>query len=46
MDIVLAVPIALISLALFPFIALAIKLDDGGPIFIVQERVGKDGPVQ
>ncbi len=30
-----------ISLIFYPFVILAIKLDDGGPIFIVQERVGR-----
>lgn len=30
-----------LSLLLFPFIMLAIKLDDGGDIFIRQERVGR-----
>ncbi len=31
-----------ISLFLYPFVYLAIKLDDGGPIFFRQERVGKN----
>lgn len=31
----------LISLIFYPFVMLAIKLDDGGTIFIVQERVGR-----
>lgn len=31
----------LISLVLYPFIILAIKMDDGGDIFITQERVGR-----
>jgi len=31
----------LISLIFYPFVMLAIKLDDGGAIFIVQERVGR-----
>src|SRR3990167_9697405 len=31
----------LLSLIFYPFITLAIKLDDGGPIFITQERVGQ-----
>lgn len=30
-----------ISLLLYPFIILAIKMDDGGDIFITQERVGR-----
>ena len=29
------------SLLFYPFIMLAIKLDDGGPLFIVQQRVGR-----
>ena len=33
--------LGIVSLVLYPFVALAIKLDDGGPIFIVQERVGR-----
>ncbi|MBI5457104.1 sugar transferase [Candidatus Kaiserbacteria bacterium] len=32
---------ALVSLVFYPFIMLAIKLDDGGDIFIVQQRVGR-----
>ncbi len=31
------------SLPLWILIALAIKLQDGGPVFFLQERVGKDG---
>lgn len=33
----------LFFLGALPFIALAIKIDDGGPIFYKQERLGKDG---
>lgn len=40
---------ALLGLAvfsvLFPFVVLAIKLDDGGPIFYSQERAGQGGRV-
>lgn len=32
-----------LSAPLWPLIALAIKLEDGGPVFYGQERVGKDG---
>ncbi len=40
-DILGALLIGAVSLVLYPLVALAIKLDDGGPIFIVQERVGR-----
>lgn len=30
-----------LSLIVYPFVMLAIKLDDGGPIFITQDRVGR-----
>lgn len=40
-DIVAAVIVGAFSLLLYPFIMLAIKLDDGGDIFISQERVGR-----
>ncbi|HPT62474.1 MAG TPA: sugar transferase, partial [Bacillota bacterium] len=30
---------------LFAIIAIAIKLDSEGPVFFVQERLGKDGKV-
>jgi lipopolysaccharide/colanic/teichoic acid biosynthesis glycosyltransferase len=34
---------AIISLVVYPFVYLAIKLDDNGPLFTYQERVGKNG---
>ncbi len=34
-----------ISLVAYPFVYLAIKLDDGGPLFITQERVGENNKV-
>lgn len=44
-DIVISsVALTLLS-PLMALIALAIKLDDGGPVFYVQNRVGKDGRV-
>jgi len=42
-DIVCATLFFIPSLALYPFVFLAIKLEDGGPLFIVQERVGERG---
>jgi len=40
-DIICATLIGIPSLFAYPFVALAIKIDDGGPIFITQERVGR-----
>jgi exopolysaccharide biosynthesis polyprenyl glycosylphosphotransferase len=45
MDIIVAIPFGLISLVLYPFVILAIKLDDGGPLFFFQERIGKNGQI-
>lgn len=33
----------LVTAILFPFIALAIKIDSPGPVFYTQKRIGKDG---
>jgi len=41
-DVILALLMLLISFFFWPFIALAIKLEDSGPIFYRQERIGKD----
>jgi lipopolysaccharide/colanic/teichoic acid biosynthesis glycosyltransferase len=41
LDVALATLFGIISLIAYPFVALAIKLDDGGDIFITQKRVGK-----
>lgn len=41
MDIVGAIVIGIISLLIYPFVALAIKLDDGGSVFITQNRIGR-----
>lgn len=41
-DIVFSFVFGLISLAFYPFIYLAIKLEDWGPVFIVQNRIGKN----
>lgn len=42
-DIVAALVLGLVSLFLYPFIVLAIKLDDGGPAIISMPRVGEAG---
>ena len=43
MDLVIAIPLGLLSVLLLPFIYSAIRMDDGGPLFVKQERVGKNG---
>lgn len=42
MDVAVSFGVGLISLILYPIVWMAIKLDDGGKLFIVQERIGKD----
>lgn len=41
LDIVITLIVGVIAIVLAPFIALAIKLDDGGPVFIFQDRIGR-----
>lgn len=43
MDLVLGLVLGLVSLVFYPFVILAIKLDDGGELFSFQRRVGKNG---
>lgn len=44
-DIGISLALGLLSLVFYPFVYMAIKLEDRGPIFIVQERVGKNGQI-
>lgn len=41
-DFIIALLLGVISVIFYPFIYLAIKIEDGGKIFIVQDRVGKN----
>lgn len=43
MDISIAFPLGLASLVFYPFVYVGTKMDDGGEIFIRQDRVGKGG---
>jgi len=43
MDIILSLILGVVSLVFYPFVFVAIKLDDKGEIFISQERVGQAG---
>ena len=45
MDIILSLVLGVFSLAMYPFIIILIKLEDGGPVFFVQERIGKNNKV-
>ena len=45
MDMGIASFLGLFSLIFYPFVYVAIKLEDGGPIFISQERIGKDNKI-
>lgn len=42
-DILLAIPVALVTLLFYPFIALATKLSSSGPVLYSQTRTGKMG---
>lgn len=41
MDILISLPLFIISLVVYPFVALAIKLESKGDVFISQQRVGR-----
>ena len=42
MDIILAILLGIPAVLITPFVFLAIKLEDGGQVFFIQERVGKN----
>jgi len=44
-DIIFSFAIGILSLILYPFTALAIKIDDGGSIFYVNKRLGKNNKI-
>lgn len=45
MDTTLALALFIVSLVFYPLVYIAIKMDDGGPIFITQERVGEGNKI-
>lgn len=45
MDAVASLLLGTLSLLLYPFVFIAVKLDDGGRIFVMQERVGQKGNI-
>jgi lipopolysaccharide/colanic/teichoic acid biosynthesis glycosyltransferase len=44
-DIVVAFCLGIVPIVCFPFIYILVKLEDGGPIFISQNRVGRNGKI-
>lgn len=44
-DFVVSGILLVLSSILYPFVALAIKMEDGGPVFITQERVGENNKI-
>ena len=44
-DVAFSVPVGIMTFAVFPFVALAIKFESPGPIFFRQNRVGRYGSV-
>lgn len=44
-DILVALPLGIISLVFYPFVWIGTKLSDGGPLFFSQDRIGKGGKV-
>jgi len=44
-DFIIALVCGFISLILYPFVYIAIKLEDRGPVFVIQERIGKEGSI-
>ncbi|MGB8816018.1 MAG: sugar transferase [Minisyncoccia bacterium] len=44
-DIFWSLVIGIITLIFYPFVYLAIKLEDGGPVFISQDRIGLNGNI-
>lgn len=45
MDICIALPLCLVPFITYPFALLAMKLEDGGPVFTHQDRVGQNNKI-
>jgi len=45
MDILISVPLLIVPILTYPVAFVAMKIEDGGPVFISQERVGKGNKV-
>lgn len=42
MDILLAIPLFIVPVLLYPFIFIAMKFEGGGPVFVHQDRIGQN----
>jgi lipopolysaccharide/colanic/teichoic acid biosynthesis glycosyltransferase len=42
LDLILSVPVFLISLIFYPIVFIFLKIQDGGSLFFISERIGKD----
>jgi exopolysaccharide biosynthesis polyprenyl glycosylphosphotransferase len=45
MDVLISAALGVVAVILYPFIAIAIKLDDGGEAMIYQERIGQNNKI-
>lgn len=45
MDLLIALPLLLVSLIVYPFVYLAIKIQDGGPVFLYMDRIGQNNKI-
>lgn len=45
MDVIISIPLLVVPIITYPFVLLAVKLEDGGPVFITQERIGQNNRV-
>jgi exopolysaccharide biosynthesis polyprenyl glycosylphosphotransferase len=45
MDIIISLPLLVVSLIIYPIVFIAIKLEDGGDIFTHQDRIGQNNHV-
>jgi len=45
MDVLISVPLLIVPILTYPFAFIAMKLEDGGPIFIHQDRIGKGNKI-
>lgn len=45
MDIIISIPLIVVPILTYPFALIAMKIEDGGPVFIHQERIGKNNKI-